>query len=228
MIGSETLVLSGGGFKSQVAAAALGAAARPAMLFVHDGRPGEARSRAAFDAICDHLQARRRDHVAMANLFSGHNAPGDFERHAPSDGTVAITPLAGLQLLCAAAAHALRVNAQRLVWAVRAGDDFDKLSQITEAVVMVEHLAAQNPAPAPVPAGAQADVAAGVGLRVETPLLEMTGPEIIEVGQQLGVPWNLSRDCWLDGEAPCGACPGCRERHDAFAAAALQPEPPRP
>lgn len=186
---SETLVLCGGGFKSQVAAATLGQMARPDLLYVRDGRPGEAKNLAAFNAICDHVQARRREQIELPHLLTQQGE------------VMTLTPLGGLQLISAAADYATRLGSQRLVWGVRAGEDFDKLSQITEAIIMVEHLAR----------------AAGATLRVQTPLLEMTGEEIVEVGEQLGVPWQLSRDCWLDGEQPCGRCVGCDEREHAFA-----------
>lgn len=186
---SDTLVLCGGGFKSQVAAATLGQMARPDMLFVRDGRPGETKNLEAFNAICEHVQARRREQIALPDLLT---AEGEAMK---------LTPLGGLQLIAAAADHAARLGVQRLIWGVRAGDDFDKLSQVTEAIVMVEHLAR----------------AAGAGtLRVETPLLEMSGREIVEVGEQLGVPWSLSRDCWMGADEPCGVCIGCDERRHAF------------
>jgi 7-cyano-7-deazaguanine synthase in queuosine biosynthesis len=109
-----------------------------------------------------------------------------------------------LELLTAGAQRAVRHGATRLVWAARAGEDFEKLSRATEAMVLLEHFAG---------AGGQAS------LSIETPLLEMRGEEVVEVGERLGVPWRLSRDCWQDQDQPCGQCPGCVERRAAFGAA---------
>jgi 7-cyano-7-deazaguanine synthase len=61
----------------------------------------------------------------------------------------------------------------------------------------------------------------GVGgnpIWVESPLIEMTKVQIVEKGQQLGAPLELSWSCYNGGELPCNTCDSCQIRNAAFAA----------
>ncbi|UBF23060.1 queuosine biosynthesis protein QueC [Haloarcula virus HCTV-16] len=58
---------------------------------------------------------------------------------------------------------------------------------------------------------------------VRTPLLHQSKVEVIERGEALGVPWEFTYSCYeaIDGDEPepCGSCPACIERAEAFYAA---------
>jgi len=62
-------------------------------------------------------------------------------------------------------------------------------------------------------------------ITIETPFARLRKDEVIRIGQQLGVPLELTLSCMnpVDGPRPlhCGQCSKCRERRDAFAAAAV-------
>ncbi len=191
----DALILTSGGYKGLVAAATLGKAARPIMLFVHDGRPSAAEHHQAFCGQAQHFEAARRIELVMSHLFSGE---GEQLR---------ITPLARFQLLTAAAGQAAKAGASRLVWPVCVGDDFDALAQITEAMVLIEHAA---------------EVESGHALRVEAPLVDLTDEQVIELGAKLAVPWRLARACTRRAAKPCGACAACRRWQQAFAAAGVE------
>lgn len=60
-----------------------------------------------------------------------------------------------------------------------------------------------------------------VGTRIVLPLIEMGKVEVIRLGRQLGVPFDLTWSCYFDADRPCGACESCIERDAAFAAAGL-------
>jgi len=68
----------------------------------------------------------------------------------------------------------------------------------------------------------------GLGQLVEiaAPLSTMRKEDVIRLGDSLGVPLERTVSCMnpLDGPRPvhCGLCSKCRERRDAFAAAAVQ------
>lgn len=60
---------------------------------------------------------------------------------------------------------------------------------------------------------------AQVQTEVVLPLIEMGKAEVIRLGSELGVPFELTWSCYHDAERPCGACESCIERAQAFAAA---------
>lgn len=59
--------------------------------------------------------------------------------------------------------------------------------------------------------------------QVRSPLVQMTKPEIIQTGLQLGVDYGLTHSCY-DPDAsgrPCGHCDSCRIREEGFAMARI-------
>lgn len=64
-------------------------------------------------------------------------------------------------------------------------------------------------------------LAAGDNISIETPLLTLEKTEVIQRGEKLDVPWEYTYSCYeavedLDEPEPCGACPACVERAEAF------------
>lgn len=56
-------------------------------------------------------------------------------------------------------------------------------------------------------------------ITVETPILKKSKPDVVELGEALNVPWEYTYSCYqaIEGEPePCGACPACEERAQAF------------
>lgn len=60
----------------------------------------------------------------------------------------------------------------------------------------------------------------GKRVSIETPLIDMTKAEVIELGRSIGVPINITMSCCQpqDGH-PCGICKQCRLRDEAMTAA---------
>lgn len=59
--------------------------------------------------------------------------------------------------------------------------------------------------------------------QVHSPLVQMTKPEIIQTGLQLGVDYGLTHSCYdpdVSGR-PCGHCDACRIREQGFAMARI-------
>ncbi|MCL5788348.1 MAG: 7-cyano-7-deazaguanine synthase [Candidatus Marsarchaeota archaeon] len=53
-------------------------------------------------------------------------------------------------------------------------------------------------------------------LSVELPLIHMSKAEVIRLGAQLKVPFEYTWSCYTDGRLPCGRCPACISRSNAF------------
>ncbi|MFQ6012147.1 MAG: 7-cyano-7-deazaguanine synthase [Thermoplasmata archaeon] len=53
-------------------------------------------------------------------------------------------------------------------------------------------------------------------LRVVNPLEGRSKVDVLRLGQELGVPFEVTWSCHYDRAAPCGVCSSCRERETAF------------
>jgi 7-cyano-7-deazaguanine synthase len=62
----------------------------------------------------------------------------------------------------------------------------------------------------------------GQAIEIVTPLINLKKTAIIELGNQLGVPWEKTWSCYAGGDAACGACDSCLLRLAAFAELGLQ------
>lgn len=61
-------------------------------------------------------------------------------------------------------------------------------------------------------------------ISIEAPFSNLSKSEMIKLGARLGVPFNLTWSCYLDGEKHCGKCESCINRKKAFEAAKI-PDP---
>jgi 7-cyano-7-deazaguanine synthase len=57
----------------------------------------------------------------------------------------------------------------------------------------------------------------GNGIQIAAPLIDLHKTEIIQLGNQLGVPWANTWSCYDGGELACGVCDSCQLRLAAFA-----------
>lgn len=64
-------------------------------------------------------------------------------------------------------------------------------------------------------------------IKLETPLLYLTKTEVLQTGEDLDVPWEYTYSCYeaigdMENPEPCGACPACFERAEAFYEAGVE------
>ncbi|MFB2768108.1 7-cyano-7-deazaguanine synthase QueC [Pelatocladus sp. BLCC-F211] len=62
----------------------------------------------------------------------------------------------------------------------------------------------------------------GKPITIVAPLLELKKTDIIQLGNKLGVPWELTWSCYAGDELACGVCDSCRLRLAAFAELGLK------
>ncbi|MBD2691043.1 7-cyano-7-deazaguanine synthase QueC [Anabaena catenula] len=62
----------------------------------------------------------------------------------------------------------------------------------------------------------------GQPIEIVAPLINLKKTEIIKLGNQLGVPWELTWSCYAGGDVACGVCDSCRLRLAAFAELGLK------
>ncbi|MBD2434137.1 MULTISPECIES: 7-cyano-7-deazaguanine synthase QueC [Fischerella] len=56
----------------------------------------------------------------------------------------------------------------------------------------------------------------GKTITIVAPLLHLKKTEIIQLGNKLGVPWELTWSCYAGGDIACGVCDACQLRLAAF------------
>jgi 7-cyano-7-deazaguanine synthase len=62
----------------------------------------------------------------------------------------------------------------------------------------------------------------GQPINIVAPLVNLKKTEIIQLGNQLGAPWELTWSCYAGGDKACGVCDSCRLRLAAFAELGLE------
>jgi 7-cyano-7-deazaguanine synthase len=62
----------------------------------------------------------------------------------------------------------------------------------------------------------------GQPISIVTPLIHLKKTEIIQLGNKLGVPWEVTWSCYAGGDVACGVCDSCRLRLAAFAELGLK------
>lgn len=197
----RTVILSRGGLRSLVATASHLTAADPrrvAVLYIDDDRAGNDRRMAVARRQAEHFKIPR--FVELPLSLPPLPAPGQPQ------GETAEPLFMRSWVLLLALAHAVASRCERLVWPAQFDGNHEQITRATEQAMLTQHLAQLDVADLP---------------EITMPLLDLTDRELVDVGNQLNVPWELAWSCDRDGSHACGVCHGCQRRHQAFQAAGV-------
>ncbi len=59
-------------------------------------------------------------------------------------------------------------------------------------------------------------IGSGNQVKVEAPFVNMTKAEVVKIGLELKVPYELTWSCYEGKDKPCGVCGTCIDRQEAF------------
>jgi 7-cyano-7-deazaguanine synthase len=168
-----------------------------------------------FDCIIEDVQI-----VNYSSVF-GHFAGGvaesgkDFDHLEEDDGrSSGYVPMRNLHLIATGAAFADTRDAEYVYHGAQAGDQAD-YPDCRETFME----AAENAISRSVPDEQR--------LELRTPLLKKDKPKVLMLASEIGVPLQYTYSCYtevddLDDPEPCGECPACLERAEAFDEAGLK------
>lgn len=132
---------------------------------------------------------------------------GDVTRH---DIPVTYVPARNLIFLSYALGYAEVIGADHIFIGVNALDYSGYPDCRPEFIHLFQELANYS---------TKATAADGRHIKIETPLLELSKKDIIELGTKLEAPLRLTTSCYRGGEAACGTCDSCLLRLKGFAEA---------
>jgi 7-cyano-7-deazaguanine synthase len=227
-----SIVLVSGGLDSAVAAACAAKTTRPAFLHVNYGQKTEARELESFNSLAEHFKVEKKLVVDIGHLRAiGGSALIDENIEVPTMG--AASPPDGAGAGAAASPPATYVpfrNANLLSIAVSWAEVLLEGSQITGMPIYIG--AVEEDAPGYPDCRRDFfeafERAAGLGtrpetgIRIETPLIDMTRPDIVRLGVELRVPFGLTWSCYVSTDLACGECDSCVLRIRGFKGAGVE------
>jgi len=211
MAKASAVVLSSGGLRSLVVAGLGAREYRLGMIHLKDGRLAGKQALDAFERQTSHFKPLKNWLVDAGYLRQMSLPPesAGIINTTGSDSQAALLPLRELQMLIVAAGFAQQIRANIVLWGVqyepRAADHIARIVEIVQ--VMNQLLELMTPESAVV---------------VKTPLMGLEDQQVVELGYQMGLPFNASWSCQMpNNESPCMSCPACARRIRAFRAAQL-------
>ena len=201
MANPHALILHSGGLRSLVATALQienDEKTRLTLLSINDGRDNVHHRQDYTHRQAEHFAISRVVQIDLPHLYGhGHGKGPDGE---PMGALVAP------QMLLAALGSARFQQASHVVWPSSFDANVKAMARATEQTMLADQ---------------SGDYDLGDAPRIDTPLLELSDRQVVELGEELEVPWHLSWSCIGMADIPCRACPGCRRRKAAFTKAGI-------
>lgn len=212
------VVLVSGGMDSLVLAAFATRESDIALLHVNYRQRTENKELACFHAIADHLKVRERLVVDLSTLGAiGGSALTDPSIAVPEadlgrEGIpVTYVPFRNAHFICVAVSWAEVIGAKNVyIGAVEA--DSSGYPDCRPAFYDAMNEAVRR------------GTRDGSGIEIKAPFIELRKKDIVLMGKSLGVPFEKSWSCYVEGTRACGRCDSCALRLRAFADAGV-PDP---
>jgi len=206
------IVLNNGSLNSAVVTAIAAQRFRPIMIYVDTTNESGGRMRAAFDQQVAHFKPYREYALALP-LPAGVQSQSASASADPRQSS----PLGPVMLdLLPLMAMAIRMGAQHqaseVYLGMRVGPNTDDLAAATEYFQIWNEIIR-------LPCGQ-------LELELRTPLLELEPWQVVDVGFEVGAPFERTWSCVEESSEPCWSCRGCRDREAAFQRAG-KPDPLR-
>ena len=207
----RAICLVSGGMDSCVTAAIAKEQARTvAFLHVSYGQLTEHRERMAFENIADHYGVEQRLVVSIeslsviggSSLTDANMAVAQADLHSRRIPT-SYVPFRNAHFLSIATSWAEVIGANTIYIGAVAEDSSgypDCRPEFYEAFEQAMELGTKPE----------------TFIRISTPVIKLSKPEIIRTGLRLGAPLNLTWSCYQSSELACGECDSCALRLRAF------------
>ena len=117
-----------------------------------------------------------------------------------------VVPNRNMIMLSVAIGHAISIGANTVAYGAHSGDHAI-YPDCRESFATVMDLAAQ--------------LCDWEEIRLLRPFIGIDKGGIASLGEELGVPWDLTWTCYKGGDRHCGKCGSCQERIEAFAKAGV-------
>ena len=213
--GLAVCLVSGGMDSCVTAAIANEDADRLAFLHVSYGQRTEQRERQAFEELADHYQVSYRLVVSLEHLaqIGGSSLTDkDIEVTPASLGAAGIptsyVPFRNANLLSVATSWAEVIGARTIYIGAVAEDSSGYPDCRPEFYEAFQQVITRGTKPE-------------TQIEIRTPVIAMKKSEIVELGQKLKAPLELTWSCYRDSEAACGECDSCALRLRAFRIAGI-------
>jgi 7-cyano-7-deazaguanine synthase len=208
-------LVSGGMDSCVTAAIANEESDRLAFLHVSYGQRTEQRERRAFEELAEHYKVERRLVVSLAQLaqIGGSSLTDNAIAVSPAGlGAPGIptsyVPFRNAHLLSVATSWAEVIGAQTIYIGAVAEDSSgypDCRPEFYEAFQQVINRGTKSE----------------TRIEIKTPVIALKKSEIVELGEKLKSPFELTWSCYRNSDAACGDCDSCALRLRAFRAAGV-------
>ena len=208
-------LVSGGMDSCVTAAIASSQVDELAFLHISYGQRTQEREKRAFDDIADYYRVRRRLVVSLEHLaqIGGSSLTDPAISVIPAnleslEIPTSYVPFRNAHLLAIATSWCEVIGAERIYIGAVAEDSSgypDCRPEFYEAFQSAIEIGTKPQ----------------TRIEIQTPVIEMKKSEIVELGQRLKAPLELTWSCYQESELACGKCDSCALRLRAFRAAGM-------
>ncbi|HWB53883.1 MAG TPA: 7-cyano-7-deazaguanine synthase [Tepidisphaeraceae bacterium] len=198
------IILNSGSINSAVTTALAAQKYRPILIHAQTVKSIHPRARLAYDQQVEHFKPYREHSIELPFLagVDDNAASAADPRLAAAQAQQRLDLVPAVAIAARLAAH---YQASAIYLGIRAGPASEELAATTEFAQIWTELF---------------QISCGqTELEMVLPLVELEAWQVVDLAYQVGAPLEKTWSCLEQGDQPCGACRGCRNRQAAFAQA---------